>query len=78
MIVEPNWAEINAPWWQSYALWLERGEVAPCYRVKASIGSRQLLVALNRKSVRIDVVDHDWRSAFVEARGRLEQWRMRG
>ncbi len=67
-----DWSRLNAPWWVSYARWLERGEVAPRYRVKACIGSRQLLVAMNRKSVRIDVVDHDWPSAFAEAQGRLE------
>ena len=66
-----NWSRLNAPWWESYARWLERGEIAPCYRVRVFIGDRQLGVVKNRKSVRVGVVDHDWAGAFAEARTEL-------
>ncbi len=66
-----SFQEANAPWWESYSRWLEKGEVAPVYRVKADIGARQLLVARSRRSVRIDVVDHDWSAAYTAARMEL-------
>ncbi len=70
---QPNWAEINAPWWQSYALWLERGEIKPPFGAKASIEDRQLIVARLRElaSVRVDVVNHDWSAAYADGREML-------
>ncbi len=66
-----SFQEANAPWWESYARWLEKGEVGPVYRVRAVIGDRHLLVARNRRSVRVPVHDHDWSDAYAEGRWRL-------
>ncbi len=67
-----SFQEANAPWWQSYALWLERREVQKPYQATGAIGDRQLIVALDGKSVRVPVHDHDWSDAYADGRWRLD------